>query len=74
MATFSTQTGTHLHSLGSCHVFLGILGAIVGGWGKIVGYVRAEQPADYRRSLIIFSVGLVTLAIFPALMVELRQS
>ena len=46
----------------------------MGGWGKIVGYLRAEQPADYRRSLIIFSVALVTLAIFPALMMELRQA
>ena len=46
----------------------------MGGWGKIVGYFRAEQPADNRRSLIIFSAAVIALAIFPALMVELRQA
>jgi diguanylate cyclase (GGDEF)-like protein len=46
----------------------------VGGWGKIVGYFRAEQPADNRRALIVFSACVITLAIFPALMVELHQA
>jgi diguanylate cyclase (GGDEF)-like protein len=46
----------------------------VGGWGKIVGYFQGEQPADNRRVLIIFSVCLTALAIFPALMIELRQA
>jgi hypothetical protein len=46
----------------------------VGGWGKIVGYLRAEQPADNRRSLVIFSATVIALAIVPALMVELRQA
>jgi diguanylate cyclase (GGDEF)-like protein len=46
----------------------------VGGWGKIVGYLRAEQLVDNRRALIIFSVCLTALAIVPALMMELRQA
>ena len=46
----------------------------MGGWGKIVGYLRAEQPTDNRRTLIIFSASVIALAIFPALMVELRQA
>ncbi|MDP9339602.1 MAG: GGDEF domain-containing protein [Acidobacteriota bacterium] len=45
----------------------------MGGWGKIVGYFRVEQPAHNRRALIIFSC-VIALAIFPALMVELRQA
>src|SRR5450432_2703166 len=52
------------------------LGVIVGGWVKIVGYLRAEQsgqPTDNRRALTIFSACVIALAIFPALMVELRQ-
>ena len=46
----------------------------MGGWGKIVGYFRAEQPVGNRRALIIFSACLTALAIFPAIMVELRQA
>src|ERR1700720_3186611 len=46
----------------------------MGGWGKIVGFLRAEQTADNRRSLMIFCAGVIALAIFPALMVELRQA
>jgi diguanylate cyclase (GGDEF)-like protein len=46
----------------------------LGGWGKIVGYFRAEQPVGNRRALIIFSACLTALAIFPAIMVELRQA
>jgi diguanylate cyclase (GGDEF)-like protein len=46
----------------------------LGGWGKIVGYFRAAQPVDNRRALIIFSACLTALAIFPAMMVELRQA
>jgi diguanylate cyclase (GGDEF)-like protein len=48
----------------------------VGGWVKIVGYLRPEQsdrPSDNRRALILFSACVIALAIFPALMVELRQ-
>ncbi|HEY2352272.1 MAG TPA: GGDEF domain-containing protein [Candidatus Acidoferrum sp.] len=46
----------------------------MGGWGKIVGYLRANQPADNRRAIVIFSASLIAVAIFPALMVELRQA
>jgi diguanylate cyclase (GGDEF)-like protein len=50
------------------------LGDIVGGWGKIVGYLRAENPVDNRRALMLFCAALTILAILPALMVELRQA
>ena len=46
----------------------------MGGWGKIVGYVRAERPENNRRTLILFSACTVALAIFPAIMVELRHA
>lgn len=46
----------------------------MGGWGKIVGYVRAEEPADNRRALIVFGACLAVLAIYPAVMMELRHA
>jgi diguanylate cyclase (GGDEF)-like protein len=54
--------------------FLRQLGVIVGGWGKIVGYLRTTQSTDNGRTLIIFSAAVIAIAVSPALITELRQA
>jgi diguanylate cyclase (GGDEF)-like protein len=46
----------------------------VGGWGKIVGYLGPEDVARNRRALVLITVCAVALAIFPAIMLELRHA
>jgi diguanylate cyclase (GGDEF)-like protein len=46
----------------------------VGGWGNIVGYLGGHKSLGNRRTLIVFSGAVLALAIFPALIAELRQA
>lgn len=46
----------------------------MGGWGKIVGYLRTEEIGRNRRTILLITLGAIALAIFPALMMELRHA
>ena len=46
----------------------------MGGWGKIIGYLRAEENGRNRRTLLLISLFAIALAMFPAIMAELRHA